>query len=226
MFCHAVCNPIQTVKLTSRTLPKKIHSSAEQPVSVRIRRCLRQTLVLLCLGLPGLHSPLSQAAVQGTEGNTSSGNVTVTYVQGLNTRLTGLRDMALGTWGGSGPLTASENVCVGRSGIGFFGTGNYRILARGDGEPGDPAAFTLSNGADRIYYNAYFNDQAGTGGRQQLTGGLQISGQTGFGFWMILNLVFGCTVNNANISIEVPATELAGAAGVYTGTLTLTLIPE
>ncbi len=165
-------------------------------------------------------------AQQGSTGAASSGDITINYIQNLNTRITGFNDMPLGTWSGVGPLTANENICVGRSGVGFFGTGTYRILARGDGEPGDPSAFTLSNGASRISYNAYFNDQAGTANRQQLTPGLQLTGQSSFGLWMIFNLLFGCAVNNANVSIEVPASELASGVGTYTGTLTITLIPE
>ncbi|MEM9620092.1 MAG: hypothetical protein AAF993_00490 [Pseudomonadota bacterium] len=166
------------------------------------------------------------SAQQGSTGTSSSGDITINYIQGLNTRITGFRDMPLGTWSGTGPLTANDNLCIGRSGVGFFGSGAYRILAQGDGEPGDPSAFTLSNGATRISYNAYFNDQTGTANRQQLTAGQQLTGQSGFGFWMVLNLIFGCSVNNANISIEVPASELASGIGTYTGTLTLTLIPE
>lgn len=183
-------------------------------------------LVLTIATLTTVMPHVALAAQQGTNGATSSGNITINYIQNINTRITGFADMALGTWSGSGPLTANQNLCVGRSGIGFFGTGTYRILAHGDGEPGDPSAFTLSNGANQISYDAYFNDQPGTANRQQLTPGLQLTGQTGFGFWMILNLLFGCSVNNANVSVEVPASELSSGVGTYTGTLTLTLIPE
>lgn len=196
-----------------------------QLISARLSRAVLPAAISL-LAICSLLSSAAWSAQQGITGNSSSGNITINYVQGLNTRISGFNDMPLGTWSGSGPLTANDNICIGRSGIGFFGTGTYRILAQGDGASGDPAAFTLSNGASQIYYNAYFNDQTGTTNRQQLTPGLQLTGQSGFGFWMIWNLIFGCSVNNANVSIEVPESELASGVGTYTGTLTLTLIPE
>ena len=171
-------------------------------------------------------STLCYAAVQGTTGTDSTGSVDIHYVQGLVTRINGFADFDLGTWGGSGPLTANDNLCIGRSAVPLFGTGIYRIRAAGDGEPGDPSAFTLTNGVNQISYNAYFNDSTGTAGRTQLTPGVTLTGQSGFGLSFFFNMVFTCAWQNANLSIEVPESELSGAAGSYTGTLTLTLIPE
>lgn len=185
-----------------------------------LRLILAVFCCLLCLVSP------SQAAVQGDSGTTSSGNVDISLISGLNVRISGLRDMPLGTWSGAGDVTSNDNLCIGRTGVGFFGSGPYRILASGDGEPGNPAAFTLSNGARRLSYRAFFNDVAGTAGRRLLTPGVSLTSQSGFGFWQILNYLFGCSVLNANISIVVPQAELRGAAGVYTGTLTLILTPE
>ena len=134
--------------------------------------------------------------------------------------------MPLGTWGGTGPLTANDNICIGRSGVALFGTGAYRVRAEGDGTAGNPAAFTLSNGVDELFYNVYFNDQTGLTNRQQLTAGTTLTGQSGGGFGMVFNLIFGCAFNNANLSIEVPESELQSHIGTFTGTLSLTLIPE
>lgn len=185
---------------------------------------LRMVLAVFCclLTLAGT----GYAAVQGDAGTTSSGNVDISLVTGLNVRIAGLTDMPLGTWSGTGDVGSNDNICIGRTGVGFFGSGPYRILASGDGEPGNPAAFTLSNGSRRMSYNAFFNDVAGTGGRQPLVPGVALTGQNSFGFWQILNYLFGCSVFNANVSIEVPESELQSAAGVYTGTLTLILTPE
>ena len=117
-----------------------------------------------------LRSP-AHAAGQGPIGNTSStGTVEVDLVLGFLTRITGLDDLPLGVWSGTGNLTANDNICIGRTGQGFL-SGAYRIRASGDGEPGDPAAFTLSNGAQTLKYNAFFNDAANAGpARTQLTG--------------------------------------------------------
>ena len=180
----------------------------------------------VCLLVLGGYIPPTFAAQQGSSGLDSDGSIDVTLVTGNNVRLSGLADMALGTWSGAGSMSADDNICIGRTGISLFGTGSYRIHASGDGEPGDPAAFTLSNGFNQIHYNAFFNDAVGTAGRQQLTPGVAMTGQTGFGFWLVFNYLFGCFNENANISIEVPETELTGGAGNYTGTLTLVLIPE
>lgn len=166
------------------------------------------------------------AAVQGAPGADSSGSIDVTLVTGLGVRISGFVDLPLGVWSGSGDLVANDNLCVGRTGVSFFGAGAYRILASGDGEPGNPAAFTLTNGARFITYDAYFNDQVGTSNRQPLVPGVALTGQSGFGFWQILNYLNGCVVNNANVSIVVPEAELTGKGGIYSGTLTLTLIPE
>lgn len=193
---------------------------------VRLRTLLRTLtrFFLLCLSL--VLGAAGHAAQQGSAGPSSSGTLDVLYTQGLNVRVNGLADFPLGTWGGTGPLTANDDICIGRTGVPLFGTGVYRVLASGDGEPGDPSAFTLSNGIDRIYYNAYFNDAAGLAGRTQLTGGVQLTNQTAFGLSFFFNIVFNCGWQNANLSIEVPESELSGAAGTYTGTLTVMLLPE
>jgi len=179
-------------------------------------------LVVLC----ALASLPVHAATQGPIGNTSStGTVDVDLVLGLLTRISGLADLPLGVWSGSGSLTANDNICIGRTGQGFF-SGPYRIRASGDGEPGDPAAFTLSNGAQTLKYNAFFNDAANAGpARTQLTAGVTLTGQNSFGLFQAFNM-FGCIFNNANISVEVPEAELAGGTGTYSGTLTLLLLPE
>ena len=167
----------------------------------------------------------AHAATQGTINSNSTGTIDLNYTQGLLTRITGFSDMVLGTWDQANPMTANTNICIGSTGINGFFSGNYRIRASGDGTSGNPAAFTLSNGSDQIFYNAYFNDQSGTANRQPLTGGLILPGQSSIGFFMLINMA-GCVINNANLSIEVPTSELDGALGVYTGTLTLTLIPQ
>ena len=184
----------------------------------------RVLLAVFCCLLAWL--PASQAAVQGDPGTTSTGSLDISLITGLNVRIAGLSDMPLGTWSGTGNVGSNDNLCIGRTGVGFFGSGPYRILASGDGEPGNPSAFTLSNGSRSMSYNAFFNDAAGTGGRQPLVPGVALTGQRSFGFWQILNYLFGCSVFNANVSIEIPEAELRGAAGVYTGTLTLILTPE
>jgi len=199
----------------------------EQPISTVVRSTrsprsttarVRAALAALLLGVLGLTSitPPTNAAVQGTSGETSStGSVDIDLILGLH-------DLSLGTWSGTGSMTGNDNVCIGTIGTGA----PYRIRVSGDGAPGNPSAFTLSNGAQTITYNAWFNDVPNNGaGRQALTPGVTLTGQTSPNFVRFFNM-FGCIFLNANISIEVPEAELAGGTGSYTGTLTLLLLPE
>ncbi len=187
---------------------------------------LQHIRAMVALSLAALCAP-AMAAGQGTAGTTSTGSVDVTLTTGLSARLSGLTDFALGTWGGTGDLIANQNVCVGRTGAGFFANGSYRVRASGNGDASNIHAFTMSNGVQQIYYDVFFNDQTGLAGRAPLTGGVMLSGQEGLGIWEIFNVLFGCVVRNANLSIEVPEAALSAASGgLYTGTLTLVLIPD
>lgn len=193
----------------------------------KYKRRLQDVFWLISLLVASLFGPYLSAATQGNIAPNSNGAADITFVQGLNARITGFSDFILGTWNGASAMEANDNICVGKSGTGFFGAGTYRILAQGDGDSGDPSAFTLANGAGhRIYYDAYFNDQGGLTGRTQLTPGLQLTGQSGSGFGFIFNLIFGCVFQNANLSIVVPPANLGGGFGTYQGTLRITLIPE
>ncbi len=107
-------------------------------------------LLLAALSAPAL------AAGQGSVGTTSSGSVDVTLTTGISARLSGLTDFVLGTWTGSGDLTANQNLCVGRTGAGFFANGSYRVRASGNGDASNIHAFTLSNGVQQIYYDVFF----------------------------------------------------------------------
>ncbi|MFK7889142.1 MAG: hypothetical protein AB8G16_19980 [Gammaproteobacteria bacterium] len=188
-----------------------------------LRRAAALLALLICVPM----SPAALAAGQGSNGLTSTGQVDMTLTTGLSTRIAGLSDFALGTLDGSANATADQNICIGRTGVGLFANGTYRVRASGDGDAGDIHAFTLSNGADQIYYDVFFNDETGVAGRTPLTGGVMLSGQQGLGLFELFNLIFGCAVRNANVSIDVPAAELAAASsGTYTGTLTLVLIPD
>ena len=201
----------------------KISPSLDQPKKGR-PQFVAALIWAMCMALLASHV---WSAQQGDLGTAAQGDIQISYVQGIVSRISGLADINLGTWSGAGDLVGNNNICIGRSGIGFFGAGNYRILAQGDGEPGNPAAFTLTNAANhRINYQAFFNDQADIAGRTQLTGGSQLGGQSGIGFAFIFNGVFGCVFPNANLSIIVPEAELQNGFGTYAGTLTLTIIPE
>ena len=170
-----------------------------------------------------LFMPSSEAATQGSQGPTSSGTVETVVTIGQFVRIRNLRDFIFGIWNvGDGTLSDNDNACIANNAI----FGSYAVRATGDGNGFDPAAFTLSNGAEQINYNVYWNDQTGTAGNQQLTAGLIQHGQTASAFSFLFN-VFGFCVLNSNLEIEIPDTELqAASGGTYSGTLTLLIIPD
>lgn len=175
---------------------------------------MRLFLIAFCL----LFSSLTLAANQGELTPTSSGASEITVTLGLLSRISGLSDFNLGNWT-SGDLSANDNLCVG-----LFGSSNYRIRAIGDGDGNDINAFALSDGSNFIPYRVFYNDQAGLSGRAELTAATSLSSMTaGSAFWNL----FGCLVDNANLSILIEKPNLLSAsAGIYTGTLTLIVIPE
>jgi len=191
---------------------------------------LSQIRTLAGAAIAGFYLASSGTALAATQGTTtpgsSAGSVDVVVTTGLVARVGGLNDIDLGTWSGAGDLTGSDDLCIGRSGVGLFANGAYRVRLDGDGDASDVSAFTLSNGTDLLYYNVAFNDATGVGGTS-VSGGAMLNAQTGFGFWQFLNVLFGCAVNNANIEVSISAAELLSVpAGNYTGTLTVVLIPE
>lgn len=165
-----------------------------------------------------LSSQLTSAATQGDLSQNSSGEIEISLTLGLLARLSGLTDIVFGAWN-NGDLTAEQNICVG-----LYGTNQFRFRASGSGDNSSANAFALTNGSTYLSYRVFFNDQTGTSGRNELSAGTALNGQTaGFAFWNI----FGCLVNNANVSILIEESALNSAqAGSYTGTLTLTVVPE
>lgn len=167
---------------------------------------------------------IAQAVTQGTEGNTSTGTVDLNVSIGRVVRIAGLRDFNFGVWNtGDGTLSDNDNVCIGKND--FFGP--YAIRASGDGDFLDPSAFTLSNGVEQIRYNVFWNDVNGVIGNQPLSPGLILRGQTGTSAFVFFLNAIGFCINNANLQIDIPQTELdAASGGSYTGTLTLLVIPD
>ncbi len=202
--------------MAKRLRAHRVHG-AKPPTAQRLRRRVRHAGLFLLLSTHILQTLAAPAP-------TASVNIKLTYAQNVMVRLSGLSDFALGTWTGAGPLEANSNVCVGRTGA--ADSGNYQILATGDGAPGDPQAFTLSNGSGYLTYTTYFNDKRGVNGRATLTPGTPLPGQSGTANQLTQNLE-GCVRTNANVSIEVPEAQLSSVGpGNYTGTLTLTVSPE
>lgn len=168
----------------------------------------------------------SNAATQGAAGPTSTGTASVLVVNNDLAWIKGLNDINLGTWSGTGDMTGNDDICV-LTNYFPFAINNYIIRASGDGDGADPSAFTLSNGAQDIYYRVFFTDVNAVPVELlpgQLMGGQQFVAD--FGFFASLPAASGCPVPNANVEIRIEAAELATGGGTHTGILVLELIPE
>ena len=167
----------------------------------------------------------SHAATQGTAGTTSSGSISVLVVNNDLAWIKGLDDINLGTWSGSGDMSGDDDICV-LTNYFLFANNNYIIRASGDGAPGNPSAFTLSNGAQSISYRVFYTD---LNEQVELLPGQLMGGRQFFAgtqFFASLPAASGCPFPNANVEVRIEAAELASGGGTHTGILVLELIPE
>lgn len=167
----------------------------------------------------------ANAATQGNTGTNSTGTVDIAVIVNQLALIRGLTDINLGLWSGSGDLSGTDDICVAISGASFATPRGYHMRASGDGSPGFPADFTLSNGISDINYRVFLNH---LGGRVELLAGqTAYSNQFQADFAYVLNFIFnGCFFPNATIEVLVEESELATGFGTHSGTLTLELIPE
>lgn len=189
-------------------------------ISQRTTCCVCVLLLLLICALN------SNAATQGTAGPTSTGTASVLVVNNDLAWIKGLDDINLGAWSGTGDMSGNDDICV-LTNYFPFQLNNYIIRTSGDGDGADPSAFTLSNGAQDIYYRVFFTDVNATPVELlpgQLMGGQQFF--AGFGFFASLPAASGCPVPNANVEIRIEEAELATGGGTHSGILVLELIPE
>ena len=189
-------------------------------ISQRAKYCVCVFLLFLICALN------SNAATQGTAGPTSTGTASVLVVNNDLAWIKGLDDINLGIWSGTGDMSGNDDICV-LTNYFPFQLNNYIIRASGDGDGANPSAFTLSNGAQDIYYRVFFTDVNATPVELlpgQLMGGQQFVAD--FGFFASLPAASGCPVPNANVEIRIEEAELATGGGTHTGILVLELIPE
>ena len=187
------------------------------------RKQINQLFTLVCFYF--LFATNINAAVQGTEGFTSTGSMDIVVVVGELALINGLNDINLGAWPGTGDLSGTDNMCVAVTGAAFNQPKNYHLRASGNGDASNPGAFTLSNGVKDIYYRVYLDDLNGQ--VELLPGQISYSNQFLANTGYILNLIFGgCFFPNALVTVVAEEAELASGSGTHTGVLTLELIPE
>ena len=85
------------------------------------------------------------AANDGSLGPTSTGDLSVTLSIADRVQISGLDDIALGTYGGSGDLTGTSQFCVYRNGTGLYDLTASSLHA-------DGTTFRASDGTDQIVY--------------------------------------------------------------------------
>ncbi len=155
------------------------------------------------------------AATQGSQGATSTGDLTITAVVTHQVQISDLDDMTVdyAGWDGIADLKTTESVCVWSNANG----GHYNITATGSGGSG---AFEITGGAGTLPYTV---DWTGGGAATTLTTGTVAAGMTG------ANHGVDCTAggNTATLDVTLAAVNLStAAAGTYAGTLTLLVAPE
>lgn len=163
-----------------------------------------------------------EAATQGTIGNSSSGNLTITLSKPAQARVSALNDMIVTNWQlADGAITLRDDICVYSS-----SAGRYLINATGSGAGG---AYTLVSGANTIAYTATWN-----------SGGVGNLADTGVALSPGVNTTLrtlaamdSSTCNGANpgptarLIVRITnAVMTAAPQGYYTGTITIIATPN
>lgn len=164
-----------------------------------------------------LVAPAAIAAQDGVIDDTrSEGSLDITLSVPPLVRISGLDDLDLGTFQGTG-LSGTDQLCV------WSTTRAYRVIAEGDGTGG---SFTLTGGdnGDALAYDVQWAATAGAGSGDALTSGTALGNQSTSAATSDCN---GGANPNATVIVTVADTELASVTeDTYAGTLTLTVEPE
>jgi len=134
-------------------------------------------------------------------------------------RINQLNDFAFGTLTANGTTNVSrtDNLCAYTSAT----TLGYRVTASGSGSSG---AFTLANGGNALAYTVQWSGTSGATSGVQLTSGTALAAITTSTANSACLLGTG---TNATVIVTLPAANVTAVpAGAYSGTLTLTIVPN
>jgi hypothetical protein len=132
-------------------------------------------------------------------------------------QISGLSDLQLGVWSGSGALEGVDDHCV-RGPRG----GRYAIQATGVGSGG---AFVLLNGPGSLPFQVDYSDDGG--GWSQMSPGVPLTGQRGSPNQNQFNRCLAGQTSPQRLCVRVLAQDMSVAvAGGYDGSLTLLVTPE
>ncbi len=146
-------------------------------------------------------------AEDGTLGGTSTGSLDVLVEIADRVQISGLDDIDLGLYSGTGPLTGDDAFCIYRN-----GTGLYEVEITSENEDG--GAFRMVSGTNFINYSVTFNTAS-------VSSGDEVSG-TGDA----TSLTCGGSTNTT-LAVTVAEAELQSAvSGNYADTITMVVSPE
>lgn len=175
-------------------------------------------MAVSAIALTSMISQHAIAASDGTLGATSTGTSLVSLTIGAVYQITGLADLALGTYGGAGNMTGNDDVCVYTNDA----TGNYNVRITDDSGM-SVGAFSVQNAGSTadIPFTVNWNDVSGTVGSAAATyntplastGADTASATCGGG-------------NNANFEVSLLQADLQAApADSYSATLSIVIEP-
>lgn len=180
-----------------------------------MKAALKTSAAVVAFAMSLVASQSALAATDGTVGATSTGTSNISVNVPDLIRISGLADLALGSYSGSGDMSGADDICVYTN----KAPGNYFVTASGSGAAN---AFTITNGTNTIAYNVFFNDTTGTSGEVSLASGVKSAQQTGAN---TTSASCGGS-SSANFHVVVPEANIQAApAGSYSGTLTLVVEP-
>jgi hypothetical protein len=166
----------------------------------------------------GLTIEKAMAATDGTLGATSTGTSAVSLTISPLYKISGIADIALGSYSGTGALTGNDDVCVYSNG----GT-TYHVKVTDDTALSS-ASFAVEDATHtfQIPMTVKWNSATGTTGNAAVAYNTQLAG-TGAN-----TTSSDCSVggNSANLQVNLDATALQAApAAAYSSTLTLLIEP-
>ena len=156
------------------------------------------------------------AANDGSLGTSSTGDLAVTLSIADRVQITGLEDITLGTYGGSGGLTGDATFCVYRN-----GTGVYDLVATSANE--QAGAFKASDGTDEIVYAVKVDEDTDPSDGFDVSSGTAKTGLTGD------DAATDCGGNdNASLRVSFAEADLQAAptSNGYADTITLLVTPN
>ena len=164
----------------------------------------------LALGLAGA---VHGATVDGALGATSTGTQDVSVIIGDQVKLSGVSSIGLGSYAGSGNVTASDTMCVYRN-----STGSYKVKLTSANQ--NAGAFRMQASGSFLAYAVDWTDGTPTT-TSNVTSDVEISGQVGH------STAEDCgAVDNAQIDVTVAEAALQAApSGSYSDTITILVTP-